>query len=221
MIYFRFDTQNPDESRPLTADRAPLPCGEPTDEQLMQRIQQGDENALAALHRRHDGLIRAVISRMIFDSHDVDELVHECMLEVWRHAANYEVGKGRALGWIVTLVRRRTIDRIRRKSAYSRAQDRLREETETKLNFQHIGADEEAAGTDRAEVVAKLIHRLPEAQQQAVQLAFYRGMSQREIAAHTGLPLGTIKTRLELALRKLRTFALAFGELHESVSVAA
>ena len=221
MIYFRFDTKNPDESRPLAADRPPLPSGEPTDEQLMERIQQGDEDALAALHRRHEGLIRAVISRMIFDSHDVDELVQECLLEVWRHAANYEVGKGRALGWIVTLVRRRSIDRIRRKMAYGRAQERFRNEVATDCDASHARADVEVADNDRAEAVSRMLAKLPEPQQQAIQFAFYRGMTQRQIAAHTGIPLGTIKTRIELAMRKLRSSVLAFGELHEPMSVAA
>ena len=221
MIYFKFDTQNPDESPLPAAVRTPVPAGEPTDEQLMERIQQGDESALGALHRRHEGLLRAVISRMIFDSHDVDELVQECLLEVWRHAANYEVGKGRALGWIVTLVRRRSIDRIRRKMAYGRAQDRFRDEVAADCDASYARADEEVAENDRAEAVSRLIAKLPEPQQQAVQFAFYHGMTQRQIAAHTGIPLGTIKTRIELAMRKLRSSVLAFGELHDPVQAAA
>jgi len=221
MIHFRFDSQNLHESPPLAADAPRFPSGEPTDEQLMERIQQGDEDALAALHRRHDGLLRSIISRMIFDSHDVDELVQECLLEVWRHASNYQVGKGRALGWIVTLVRRRSIDRIRRKTAYGRAQERFREEVACDCDASYARADEEVAESDRAQAVSQLLARLPEAQQQAVHFAFYRGMTQRQIAAHTGIPLGTIKTRIELAMRKMRSSVLAFGELHERMPVAA
>jgi len=213
MIHFRIDHQNSPESRPLTA-------GEPSDEDLMQRIQHGDEDALSALHRRHEGLIRAIISRMIFDTHDVDELVQECLLEVWRHAASYQVAKGRALGWIVTLVRRRSIDRIRRKTAYSRAQERFRVETASESDATFASADEAVAENDRAEAVSRLLSKLPEAQQQAVQFAFYRGMTQRQIAAHTGIPLGTIKTRIELAMRKMRSAVLAFGELHDSQQAA-
>ncbi len=193
----------------------------PTDEQLMERIQQGDETALAALHRRHRALIRTIIGRMIYNDHDVDELVQDCFLDLWRHASNFDGTKGQVLGWIVTLARRRTIDRIRRKSAYSRAQDRFREECSMTCESEHGGADEEAAGSDRAEAVSRLIGRLPEAQQEAVRLAFFNGMTQRQIAAHTGIPLGTIKTRLELALRKLRSSVLAFGELHDPVRTPA
>jgi len=201
-------------------DPAPVILGDFTDEQLMERIHGGDEAALAALHRRHHALIRTIIGRIIGNDHDVDDLEQECLLEIWRRAENYRVEKGYALGWIVTLVRRRTIDRIRRKMAYARAQDRLREESKATCDAMHDGADREAAQRDRADAVARLIANLPVAQQEAVRLAFYRGMTQRQIAAHTGIPLGTIKTRLELALRKLRAAVLAFGELHEDVRTA-
>jgi RNA polymerase sigma-70 factor (ECF subfamily) len=196
-------------------NRAALAAGEPTDEQLMERIQRGDEAALSALHQRHHALFRTIISRMINNDHDVDDLEQECLLEIWRHAASYNVEKGNALGWIVTVVRRRTIDRIRRKSAYHRAHDRYRDEVTSVAVATHAAADEEVAQHDRAEAVSRLIGNLPAAQQEAVRLAFYRGMTQRQIAAYTGIPLGTIKTRLELALRKLRSAVLAFGELRE------
>src|SRR4051812_27852418 len=183
--------------------RFPIGSGDLTDEQLMENIQQGDEQSLAILHRRHQALLRKIISRIVTNDFDVDELVQECLLEVWRRAANYDPVKGQALGWLVTLARRRAIDRVRRKSAYWRAQDRFRLEHETEnTTAMHSGADEEAAQDDTAEVIGRLIDNLPEAQQQAVRLAYFNGMSQRQIAAHTGIPLGTIKTRLELAMRK-------------------
>ena len=192
-----------------------------SDEQLMERVQHRDETALAALSHRHRAMLRTIIGRMIHHDHDVDDLMQDCLLDVWRHASNYDVEKGHALGWIVTLVRRRTIDRIRRTSAYLRAQDRFRVEVETHGESDHAGADEEASESDRAAAVSRLIARLPEAQQQVVHLAFYSGMSQREIAQFTGVPLGTIKTRLELACRKLRSSVLAFGELRRPMPSAA
>jgi len=211
-MLYSFDQQHRKDPVPVVTDF--------TDEQLMERIHRGDEAALTSLHRRHHALIRTIIGRIIGNDHDVDDLEQECLLEIWRRAENYRVEKGYALGWIVTLVRRRTIDRIRRKMAYARAQDRLREESKTTCEDMHAGADREAAQRDRAAAVARLIAHLPVAQQEAVRLAFYRGMTQRQIAAHTGIPLGTIKTRLELALRKLRASVLAFGELHEEVRTA-
>jgi RNA polymerase sigma-70 factor (ECF subfamily) len=195
---------------------------EPTDEELMGRIQQGDERALEFLHHRHHGLLHKIVSRIIFNDSDADELVQECLLEAWRHAANYDPAKGQALGWLVTLARRRAIDRVRRKSAYWRAQDRFRVEREVEsATATQCGADEEAAQGDAASAVAQLIEKLPEAQRQAIRLAFYGGMSQRQIATHTGTPLGTVKTRLELAMRKLKSAALVFGELRDIAALGA
>jgi RNA polymerase sigma-70 factor, ECF subfamily len=191
-----------------------------TDAQLMKRIQDGDEEALATLYHRHRALLRAIAGRILNNDHDVDDLLQECLLELWRHAADYREEKGCALAWIITVVRRRSIDRVRRQATYGRVQDCFREEMNARREEIATGADEEVDQNDRAKAVMQLIGRLPEPQQQAVQLAFYRGMSQRQIAAHTGMPLGTIKTRLELALRKLRAAAIAFGELHENIQPA-
>ena len=187
-------------------------AGEPTDEQLMGRIKAQEDSALAHLYRRHFALLRTVISRVLNNDHDVDDLVQEVFLEVWRQAEHYSEEKGKALGWLVTLARRRAIDRVRKKQAYYRAQERYREEVNHHPEpcVEH-GADCEAATSETGEIFQRVMANLPPAQREALQLAFYRGLSQREIAAKTGIPLGTIKTRLELALRKVRSAILALG----------
>ncbi len=191
---------------------APIPEGEPTDEQLMAAIQHQDQNALALLYRRHTALLRTVVSRVINNDTDTDDLLQEIFCEVWRQAEHYSEDKGKALGWLVTLARRRAIDKLRKKQAYQRAEERLRVETENvSTHISDHGADENAADADRAEILQRVIGTLPEAQREALTYAFYRGLSQREIAARTGVPLGTIKTRLELAVRKVRTAILALG----------
>src|SRR5262249_51519132 len=108
------------------------------------------------------------------------------------------------------------IDKLRKKQAYQRAGERLRDETEKTAGTElYQGADVDAAASDRAEMLQKVLDTLPEPQREAITYAFYRGMSQREIAKHTGIPLGTIKTRLELAVRKVRTAILAMGGTRE------
>jgi RNA polymerase sigma-70 factor (ECF subfamily) len=185
---------------------------EPTDEQLMARVKKADETALAVLHRRHTPLLRTIVCRVVNNDTDTDDLIQEVFCEVWRQAAHYSEEKGKALGWLVTLARRRAIDRLRKKQAYQRAEERLLAETEhDPSKHAHHTVEEDAAASDRAEILKRVISTLPEAQREALKFAFYRGMSQREIAAHTGIPLGTIKTRLELAVRKVRTAILAIG----------
>lgn len=187
-----------------------------TDEQLMARIQARDDAALATLYRRHTPLLRTVVSRVVHNEHDADDLLQEIFVELWNRAAHYDEAKGKALGWMVTLARRRAIDRIRRRQAYSRAEERLRLETEHEpQQTRHEGVEEDVNAADRAEIFHRLLATLPEAQREALHLAYYRGLSQREIAAQTGIPLGTIKTRLELALRKIRTAILAVGGAEE------
>jgi RNA polymerase sigma-70 factor (ECF subfamily) len=185
---------------------------EESDEQLMARIQARDEQALAALYRRHTPLLRTVIARVVHNEHDVDDLLQEVFLELWNRVDHYDQAKGKALGWIVTLARRRAIDRIRRRQAYARAEERLRLETEQEpQQTRHNGVEEDVNAADRAEIFQRLLATLPAAQREALQLAYFRGLSQREIAAKTGIPLGTIKTRLELAVRKIRTAILSLG----------
>ncbi len=192
--------------------RPTTPVGEPTDEVLMERIQARDDKAIAILYRRHTPLLRSVIGRILNNDCDVDDLLQVVFLEVWRQAAHYDEAKGKALGWIVTLARRCAIDKVRTMQTYFRAQERLREEPEP---APHLGADEEAAASDTAKIFSRVLATLPVLQREALDFAFYRGMSQREIAAHTGIPLGTIKTRLELALRKVRTAIVALGGASE------
>ena len=192
--------------------RPTTPVGEPADEVLMERIQARDDKAIAILYRRHTPLLRSVIGRILNNDCDVDDLLQVVFLEVWRQAAHYDEAKGKALGWIVTLARRRAIDKVRTMQTYFRAQERLREEPEP---APHLGADEEAAASATAKMFSRVLATLPVLQREALDFAFYRGMSQREIAAHTGIPLGTIKTRLELALRKVRTAIVALGGASE------
>jgi RNA polymerase sigma-70 factor, ECF subfamily len=193
---------------PQLENQSAVSSTEPTDEELMAQVQARDERAIAVLYRRHTPLLRTIISRVLNNDCDVDDQLQEVFLEVWRLASHYDPEKGKALGWIVTLARRRSIDKLRKKQAYFRAQERLREEPEP---TPHNGADEEVAASDTARIFNGVLATLPPAQQDALRLAFYRGLSQREIAARTGIPLGTIKTRLELGLRKVRSAVVALG----------
>ena len=193
-----------------------LATGEPTDEELMGRIKSKDEQALAVLYRRHMALLRTVVSRVLNNDWDVDDLLQEVFLEIWRQAEHYCEEKGKALGWVVTLARRRAIDRVRKKQAYSRAQERYRVELERDPEACSCNdVDSEAASSEAHEIFQHVMSNLPDAQREALVLSFYRGLSQREIAAKTGIPLGTIKTRLELAIRKVRSSILALGGRRE------
>ena len=170
----------------------------------MRGIQRHRPTALAALYDRYCGVLKALIMRIVHNEAEADDLLQEIYMELWNHAQNYSEDKGKPLGWMVTLTRRRSIDRLRKRQSYARAEERLQQETEQQPDaWVHNTVDHDLELSDLRRVLQEIIAGLPPAQQQAIDLAFFKGMSQREIAAHTNIPLGTIKTRLELGLKKL------------------
>jgi RNA polymerase sigma-70 factor, ECF subfamily len=188
---------------PVTA-QTPAGLCDPTDEVLMARIQQRDEEALTMLYYRYSKLLQSVISRCVYDAHHAEDLLQEVFVEIWDRAGHYSEEKGRALGWLITLARRRALDRIRRFQAYFRAEQRLRAEEENGPMTDHAcDGDADVEQRDLGARLERALAQLPEAQAEAVRLAYQQGLSQREIVARTGIPLGTIKTRIELGLRKL------------------
>jgi RNA polymerase sigma-70 factor, ECF subfamily len=196
---------DPDSAGPrLPAVTPQLAPGEPTDLELMQGIQREDPQALSKLYDRYNGIIKALILRVVHNEAEADDLLQEIFMELWNQAKNFSPKKGKPLGWMVTLARRRAIDGLRKKQAYLRAGERLQNETEQQPDaWVHNTTEEEITFSDTRVLIRKVINSLPVAQQQAIELAFFRGMSQREIAAHTNTPLGTVKTRLELGLKKI------------------
>ncbi len=181
-----------------------LEPGAPSDLDLMQGIQAEDADALSQLYDRYNGILKALILRVIHNEAEADDLLQEIFMEIWNQAKNFSAQKGKPLGWMVTLARRRAIDGLRKKQAYARAEERLKNETEQQPDaWVHNTTEEEIVLSDTRILIRKVIRGLPPAQQQAIDLAFFRGMSQREIAAKTNTPLGTVKTRLELGLKKI------------------
>ena len=190
-------------TRPITV-APPLEPGAPSDLDLMQGIQAGDPDALSQLYDRYNGILKALILRVIHNEAEADDLLQEIFMEIWNQAKNFSAQKGKPLGWMVTLARRRAIDGLRKKQAYARAEERLQNETEQQPDaWVHNATEEEIMLSDTRSLIRKVIRGLPPAQQQAIDLAFFKGMSQREIAAKTNTPLGTVKTRLELGLKKI------------------
>jgi RNA polymerase sigma-70 factor, ECF subfamily len=190
-------------AKPVAVAVEPEP-GAPSDVDLMLGIQAGDADALSQLYDRYNGIVKALILRIIHNDTEADDLLQEVFMEIWNQAKNFSAQKGKPLGWMVTLTRRRAIDALRKKQAYNRAEERLQAEPEQQplAWVQNVTEMEIRAGDTRV-LMAKVINSLPEAQQQVIELAFFQGMTQREIASNTNIPLGTVKTRLELGLKKI------------------
>jgi RNA polymerase sigma-70 factor (ECF subfamily) len=193
-----------ERNRVLSNGAVELEPGAPSDAELMLGIQAEEPEALSQLYDRYNGILKALILRVIHNDTEADDLLQEVFMEIWNQAKNFSAKKGKPLGWMVTLARRRAIDGLRKKQAYLRAEARLQTETEQQPGawVQNVTEKEIHSGDTRL-LMGKVIKSLPEPQQEAIELAFFQGMSQREIAANTNTPLGTVKTRLELGLKKI------------------
>src|SRR5881409_4111029 len=163
-------------ARPLTI--APqLEPGAPSDLDLMRGIQARDADALSQLYDRYNGILKALILRVIHNEAEADDLLQEIFMEIWNQAKNFSAEKGKPLGWMVTLTRRRAIDALRKKQAYARAEERLQAEPERQpLAWVENATEKDIEAGDTRVLMAKVINSLPEAQQQVIELAFFRGM---------------------------------------------
>ena len=173
------------------------------DEVLMKDISLRRHEALTELYGRHSRRLRATIDGVVHEESEADDVLQEIFLQIWEEAGRYSPKAGKPLGWMVTIARRRAIDRLRRRQAYSRARDRYEQRVMQDSQRPRRDAAEGLIVNDLRNFLKKSIRALPQLQRQAVELAFFKGLSHREIAAATRAPLGTVKTRLELGLQKL------------------
>src|SRR5207253_8956041 len=176
-----------------------------SDEALMEAITDHRPEALNEFYSRHGGRLKSVIGNVVHEEGDADDVLQDILLQIWHEADHYSPKAGKLLGWVVTLARRRAIDRLRRKQAYCRAKERY----QSHLNEQPAATSENHSSSDdisRSDLRRFLLRRLnflPRHQRQALDLAFFGGMSHRDIAAVNRAPLGTVKPRLQLGLQKL------------------
>lgn len=169
----------------------------------MQAITERRQSALTEFYLRHGGKLKSMIGSVVREEAEADDVLQDIIIQIWREADKYSPKAGRPLGWVSTIARRRAIDRVRRGQTYRRIKDRFAELHQPENNGSPKPITDEIARSDLRKFLNRQLRKLPEFQCQAVKLAFFKGMSHREIAVATRTPLGTVKTRLELGLRKL------------------
>ena len=173
-----------------------------SDAELMEAVGRGESDAIQEICKRYESTLRSVIQSVLHDEGETDDALNDVFLQLWDRSDRFIAEKG-LHGFLVTMARRRALDRLRQRLAYRRATDRF----ETELKATH--ADETRAhdfqppNSDLADLLRGVIGTLPVPQQEVVNLAFFEGLSQREIAARKSIALGTVKTRLQLAQKKL------------------
>jgi RNA polymerase sigma-70 factor (ECF subfamily) len=211
---------NPPPSRPpysassdVGAHASGQGAGLPADDSsLLLRIAAGDEQALDALYDRWHPFVHAVVARILHDRSEVEDVVEEVFWQAWRQAARFDASRGSVQSWLLTIARSRALDRVR--AAKRRREEPLDGEGGGVEARQDAGADPgmDAEATERRTIVLAALADLPSEQREALELGYFSGLSQSEIAERTGQPLGTVKTRMRLAMQKLRSRLEALRE---------
>ncbi len=191
-------------SRPSPA--APSPS--PGDLEVMSRISAGDERALGTLYDRYSTFAYSLAVAIVREGSDAEEVVAETFSQVWRTAAGFDAKRGSVAAWLSTIVRTRSLDLIRSQKRRAKMLDQAAAMTEEGASpGLSTGAPEADRGAEISEaqvLVRRSLNELPMAQRQVLELAYFGGLSQSEIAAQLNEPLGTIKTRMRAGMEKMR-----------------
>jgi RNA polymerase sigma-70 factor (ECF subfamily) len=176
--------------------------GGQVDDLLVDRLRQRDVQALEALYDRHARAVFSLSLKMLGDPTAAEENVQETFLKLWRQPASYQAERGKLLSWLLGVSHHRAVDQLRRRTL----EQRHRQDGKADAPQAYGAGDPEQFAWDRfqEEALGRALCCLPLSQRLPLELAYLRGMTQAEIAAELGEPLGTIKTRMRLAMQKLR-----------------
>ncbi len=174
-----------------------------TDQELLAEIADHNRDALAALYDRYGRRVFGLAVRMLNDAVKSEEVTQDVFLRVWRRATSYTPTKGKFTTWLFRIAHNRTIDELRKmRRDKSRFADDIADHYD--LESPSISPSDAAVANSEYEQVRLALNVLPDPQREVVELSYFKGFTQSEIAAQTGQPLGTVKTRMRLALKKLR-----------------
>lgn len=171
-----------------------------SDVELLGAVANGAERALASLYDRYSSILFGLLVRILHRRAEAEDVLQEVFIQIWQKAPDYDESRGRPFSWLVTIARSRAIDRLRSLDA----RDRLSREAALEVpEAISESADDEAIRHEQRDIVQSALDQLSEPQRQTLLLAYLEGLSQSEIAARLGEPLGTVKTRTRSGLKKL------------------
>ena len=168
----------------------------------VSQVAQGDESALARLYDASSRLVYGLALRILGEAGAAEEVTLDVYLQVWRQADRFDAARGRASTWLMTMARSRAIDKLRARPQELSESETLEVVADTRSEVP--GPEQSAALAQQQDQVRKALETLNDEQRQAIELAFFNGLSQSEIALKLNEPLGTIKTRIRNGMLKLR-----------------
>jgi RNA polymerase sigma-70 factor (ECF subfamily) len=190
---------NPSRQEQAYSSRPPVPASA-DDVAVISRIADGDESALAVLYDRWAQTVYSVVVQLLKDADAAEDVVEETFWQAWQRASSYDVSRGTVRTWLLTIGRSRALDRLR-------SRKRNREDISDDLSLVRDPRSDPSQlveGAERRQLVYSALTELPADQRRTLELAYFRGLSQSEIAEFLGEPLGTIKTRMRLGMQKMR-----------------
>lgn len=181
-----------------------------TDEMLLRLVMRKDVRAYEALYDRHAQLVYSLVVRIVRDLPVAEELLQEIFWQVWQKAEQYE-GSGSAMAWLYRIARNRALDQLRRQRARPQAMHSELEVLEHSPKFVGRSAESDVEQSWRRQHVLQGLDNIPDDQRLCLELAYFEGLSQREISERINIPLGTIKTRMRSGMEKLERFLRGVG----------
>jgi RNA polymerase sigma-70 factor, ECF subfamily len=194
----------------IVAFRADSAESQAEDRECLRRMAAGDGSGAGGLYDRHGKAIYSLVLRILGDEGDAEDVVQEVFAQAWRQAGRYEPTRGAVAAWLLVMARTRAIDRLRARRSRPEGQTVDSEKVMAALPSSTPDVASELLDAEQVRRMQRALSALPLVQRAAIELAYYEGLSQREIAERLEEPLGTIKTRIRLGLLKLRD-ALAEG----------
>ena len=179
--------------------------GDSEDHVFVDMILRGQVDGMEKLYDKYSNVLNGMLYKIVHDKIEAEDLLQEVFVQVWDRIESYENSRGSVFNWLVTIARNKAIDRIRSKIYKTR----VRESTE--LNDIHFEIDDDEPDPlensiimDRAKIVRDALKQIPDEQKEVIEIAYFQGMSQSEIAEQLQLPLGTVKSRMRQGMMKIR-----------------
>jgi len=173
----------------------------PDDRTLLRAVATRDPAAFRQLYERHSARLFSLALKILGDRADAEDVLQETFVQVWKTGGSFDERRGKPLGWLIMLTRSRAIDRLRSRHARTRIAEAM---TQNAPDAANPLPTQEAVSSETHRIVLRAVESLPAEQRTALELAYFKGMTQTEISRHLGQPLGTVKTRMRTAMMALR-----------------
>lgn len=171
---------------------------------LLRKTGMGDRACFAELYRRYIGLVHSTAFRVLNSRTDAEDVAQDVMFMIWEKSPLFDAAKGKPVTWILTLARNKAIDRLRSLQRRARLQDEVESEALVGESTHDRQPADDVDATERGEIVRTAVRKLSGEQREVIEMAYFGGLTQQEIASRLGEPLGTVKARIRRGMLRLK-----------------